>query len=87
MIHHKDIWHLISYYSNGLSHKSELNFKGPQVKHDKDTFHLKAHCKNDSLQRRRNFGKRVLSTLYFLLYSRRLGRRGGGGVWGKRKFG
>ena len=67
MIYHKDIWHLISYHSNGLSHKSELNFKGPQVKHDKDTFHLKALSKNDSLQRRHNFGKRVLSTLYFFV--------------------
>ena len=81
MIHHKDIWHLISY----LSHKSELNFKGPQVKHDKDTFRLKAHSKNDSLQRRRNFGKRVLSTLYFFVIqqkARKKGRGVGCGGWG-----
>ena len=85
MIHHKDIWHLISYHSNGLCHKSELNFKGPQVKHDKDTFHLKAHSKNDSLQRRRNFGKRVLSTLYFFVIqqmARKKGRGVGCGVKG-----
>ena len=87
VIHHKDIWHLISYHSNGLSHKSELNFKGPQVKHDKDTFHLKAHSKNDSLQRRRNFGKRVLSTLYFFVIQQKARKKGRGGVWGKRKFG
>ena len=78
MIHHKDIWHLISYHSNGLCHKSELNFKGPQVKHDKDTFHLKAHSKNDSLQRRRNFGKRVLSTLYLFVLQQKARKKGRG---------
>ena len=36
MVHHRDIQHHISYHLNGLSHKSELNFKGPQVKHDKE---------------------------------------------------
>ena len=65
MVHHKDVWHHISYQLNGLSHKSELNFKGPQVKHDKESlmkillssFHLKGHSWNVSLQSRRNFGK------------------------------
>ena len=70
--------HLISYHSNGLCHKSELNFKGPQVKHDKDTFHLKAHSKNDSLQRRRNFGKRVLSTLYLFVLQQKARKKGRG---------
>ena len=62
----------ISYHLNGLSHKSEFNFKRPQVKRDKESlmkillgsFHSKGHSWNDSLQSRRNFGKRVLSALW-----------------------
>ena len=82
MVHHKDVWHHISYQLNGLSHKSELNFKGPQVKHDKESlmktllssFHLKGHSWNVSLQSRRNFGKRVLSALRVL--QQKAGTRG-----------
>ena len=82
MVHHKDVWHLISYQLNGLSHKSELNFKRPQVKRDKESlmkillgsFHLKGHSWNDCLQSRRNFGKRVLSAL--LVLRQKAGTRG-----------
>ena len=62
--------------------KSELNFKRPQVKRDKEglmeillgSFHLKGHSWNDCLQSRRNFGKRVLSAL--LVLRQKAGTRG-----------
>ena len=83
MVHHKDIQHHISSHLNGLSHKSELNFKEPQVKHDKkrlmkmllSSFHLKGHLRNGCLQWRRNVASEC--SVLFEFYGRRLRREQG----------